>query len=55
MEILFLLVPIALVMSGVGLLLFLNAVRSGQFDDLDGDGARFLLESDGAERSMPPS
>lgn len=45
MEILFVLVPIALLLSAAGLTLFFKAVGSGQFEDLDGDGARFLLES----------
>ncbi len=45
MEILFILVPLALLLSAAGLALFFKAVGSGQFEDLDGDGARFLLES----------
>lgn len=44
MEILFFLVPLALLLSAAGLALFFGAVGSGQFEDLDGDGARFLLE-----------
>lgn len=45
MEILFVLVPIALALSAVALGLFFKAVGTGQFEDLDGDAARFLLES----------
>jgi cbb3-type cytochrome oxidase maturation protein len=44
MEILFFLVPLAVLMSALGLGLFFLAVGSGQFEDLDGDGARFLLD-----------
>lgn len=44
MEILFVLVPLALVLSGLALFGFFRAVESGQFEDLDGDGARFLLD-----------
>lgn len=44
MEILFFLVPLALVLSGIALALFFGAVSTGQFEDLDGDAARFLLE-----------
>lgn len=44
MEILFVLVPLALLLSGIGLVLFFKAVGSGQFEDLDGDGARLLLD-----------
>lgn len=44
MEILFVLVPAALLLSGVGMFLFFKAVRDGQFEDLDADGVRFLLD-----------
>jgi len=42
---LFLLIPIALLMGGIGLAAFLWAIRSGQYDDLEGDAAR-ILEDD---------
>ena len=42
------LVPIALVMGGIGLMAFLWALRSGQFDDLDGAAYR-ILEDDHEE------
>ena len=45
MEILFFLVPVAVALSGVALVLFFKAVGTGQFEDLDGDAARFLIES----------
>ena len=45
MEILFFLVPVAILLSVVALGLFFVAVGQGQFEDLDGDGARFLLDS----------
>ena len=45
MEILFFLVPVAVALSGVALALFFKAVGTGQFEDLDGDAARFLIES----------
>ncbi len=44
MEVLFILVPLALALSGVGLFLFVLAVKDGQFDDLDADSVRFLEE-----------
>lgn len=52
MEILFVLVPLALLLSGVAVSLFFMAVHSGQFEDLDGDAARFLIEP---ERTLAPS
>ncbi len=47
MEILFFLIPLAITLSGIGIALFFYAVDSGQFEDLDGDGARFLLNDEG--------
>lgn len=55
MEILFFLVPLALLLSGVGLALFFGAVATGQFEDLDGDGARFLLEPSPSPRPAAAS
>ena len=43
------LIPVALGMGGLGLAAFFWAMRSGQFDDLDGAAQRVLLdEEDGA-------
>jgi cbb3-type cytochrome oxidase maturation protein len=42
------LVPAALLLGGIGLLAFLWALRSGQFDDLEG-AAYWALEDDPAE------
>jgi cbb3-type cytochrome oxidase maturation protein len=41
------LIPIALVFGGLGLLAFLWAVRSGQYEDLEGASWRVLDEGDG--------
>ncbi|HUN47210.1 MAG TPA: cbb3-type cytochrome oxidase assembly protein CcoS [Stellaceae bacterium] len=40
------LIPIALAMGLAGLLTFLWALRSGQFDDLDGAAGRILFDED---------
>lgn len=40
------LVPIALALGVVGLATFLWALRSGQYEDLDGAAARVLLDDD---------
>lgn len=42
MNVLVLLIPAALVLGGLGLLGFLWALRSGQYDDLQGDANRIL-------------
>jgi cbb3-type cytochrome oxidase maturation protein len=38
------LMPVALFLGGISLLAFLWALRSGQYEDLDGAGARILLD-----------
>lgn len=38
------LIPIALVLGGIGLAAFLWSLRSGQYDDLDGAAMRILLD-----------
>lgn len=40
------LIPIALVMGGVGLVAFMWALRRGQFEDLDGAAARILIDEE---------
>jgi cbb3-type cytochrome oxidase maturation protein len=59
MDILYLLIPISLVLVGVIAMAFLWAVRSGQFDDMEGPAHRILLDDDdippasGEQRSKP--
>jgi len=42
-----LLIPIALGMGLFGLAAFFWALRSGQFDEMDGAAARILIDEDG--------
>ena len=46
MEIIYLLVPLSLVLIGVIIWAFFWAVRSGQFDDLEGPAHRILMDDD---------
>jgi cbb3-type cytochrome oxidase maturation protein len=46
MSVLVYLIPIALVLGLIGLAEFLWALRSGQFDDLDGAAERVLFDDD---------
>jgi len=46
MEILYLLIPLSLVLVGVIIWFFLWAVRSGQFDDLEGPAHQILMDDD---------
>lgn len=43
---LLLLIPIALALGAVGLMAFLWAMNTGQFDDLDGAAGRILFDDD---------
>lgn len=47
---LILLIPAALALGGIGLAGFLWALRSGQFDDLDGAAHRILLDDEPPRR-----
>lgn len=40
------LIPIALLMGAAGLAAFLWAMRSGQYDDMDGAAARILIDDE---------
>ena len=46
MNILVILLPVAIALGGCGLLACLWAMRSGQFDDLEGAGWRALADDD---------
>jgi len=40
------LIPVALFLGGLALVAFLWALRSGQYEDLDGAGERILIDED---------
>ncbi len=46
MSILFLLVPLGMLFLAVAIWAFVWAVRSGQFDDLEGPAHRILMDDD---------
>lgn len=48
MTMLLVLIPVALLLGGIGLAAFLWALKSGQFEDLDGAAERILIEDDDA-------
>lgn len=51
---LLLLIPVALLLGLAGLGAFLWALRSGQFDDLDGAAHRILFDDDDKPTQEPP-
>jgi cbb3-type cytochrome oxidase maturation protein len=54
MEIIYLLIPLSLVLVGVIVWVFFWAVRSGQFDDLEGPAHRILMDDDGPQQPPKP-
>lgn len=53
MNILYLLVPLALILAGAGVAAFFWSVRSGQFDDTDTPALRVLMEDDLPQVDVP--
>ncbi|WP_315918609.1 cbb3-type cytochrome oxidase assembly protein CcoS [Mesorhizobium sp. SP-1A] len=45
------LIPVALFLGGLGLGGFLWALRSGQYEDMDGSAERILLDDDPRDRA----
>lgn len=52
MEILYLLIPLAMALVGLIVWAFLWAIRSGQFDDLEGPAHRILMDEDEGMETM---
>lgn len=46
MNVLYLLIPVSLILMGIAVWVFLWAVRSGQFEDLEGPAHRILMDDD---------
>ena len=53
MEILVILVPLALMLGGAGLVAFLWSLRSGQYDDLDGAAWRAIMDELATAHDVP--
>jgi len=49
MEVLYLLVPLAMLIVALMVVIFFWAVRSGQFDDLEGPAHRIIMDDDRPE------
>jgi cbb3-type cytochrome oxidase maturation protein len=45
-DVLYLLIPISLIIMAIAIAVFLWAIRSGQFDDLEGPAHRILMDDD---------
>lgn len=53
MNVLAILIPVALLLGGIGLAAFIWSVRTGQYDDLDGAAQRILID-DEPDGKTPP-
>lgn len=51
MEVLYLLIPVAMLLVAVIVAIFFWAVRSGQFDDLEGPAHRIIMDDDKPKKS----
>ncbi|MAR92295.1 MAG: cbb3-type cytochrome oxidase assembly protein CcoS [Pseudomonadales bacterium] len=54
MDIIYLLIPLALVLLGVAVAAFFWAVRNDQFEDLDREASRVLFEEDDPTATADP-
>ncbi len=54
MEILYLLIPLAVVLMVVAVAGLIWAIRSGQFEDLEGPAWRILMDDDDPRVPRPP-
>ena len=50
MNILVILIPVSLILGGLGLAAFIWSLRSAQYEDLEGDAWRILSEDDDKPR-----
>lgn len=48
------LIPVALFLGGLALVAFLWALRSGQYEDLDGAGERILIDDEEPRKPAAP-
>ena len=59
METIFVLLPLALLIAGIALALFIWAARSGQFDDLETPAVRILFDDEeprpADRKDVPPT
>ncbi|MCB1558292.1 MAG: cbb3-type cytochrome oxidase assembly protein CcoS [Alphaproteobacteria bacterium] len=46
MDVLEFLIPLALLLGGIGLVFFVWSIKTGQYDDLDGAAHRILIDDD---------
>lgn len=53
MDIIYLLIPIALILVSIIIWLFLWAVKSSQFDDMEGPAHKIIMDDDNEKKDNP--
>ncbi len=51
MNVLVILIPVSLILGGMGVVAFLWTVRNNQYEDIEGDAARILFDDDDQPKS----
>ena len=51
MSVLLYLIPIALLLGGIGLVAFIWSLKSGQYEDLDGAAQRILIDDEDQDKT----
>jgi cbb3-type cytochrome oxidase maturation protein len=54
METVYVLVPLAVLLAGLIVWVFFWAIKSGQFDDLEGPAHSILMDDDEPSKGAPP-
>jgi cbb3-type cytochrome oxidase maturation protein len=54
METVYVLVPLAILLAGLIVWIFFWAIKSGQFDDLEGPAHSILMDDDEPPKGTPP-
>ena len=54
MEVIYLLIPLSLVLVGIIVWVFVWAIQSGQFDDMEGPAHQILMDDDTPEPEKQP-
>lgn len=53
MEVIYLMIPMALILVGIIVWIFFWSIRSGQFDDLEGPAHEILMDDDDTRNKHP--
>ncbi|GLX80260.1 hypothetical protein tinsulaeT_36000 [Thalassotalea insulae] len=55
MSVIYILIPLAIILTALGIYLFFWAVKTDQFDDLEKQGLSILFDDDQKEKQVKPN